>query len=161
MAQIAIPVPGSPVPITGQTLGALLLGSAYGASLGFTTFATYIAVGIAGAPVFASGSHGLARLTSATGGYLIGMLAASLFTGWLASRKWDRKISTSALTMFAGEVLIFGAGLFWLHHATGMSWSKTIAAGFTPFIFGEALKIAIASTTLPTLWRLLPSKFRA
>jgi biotin transport system substrate-specific component len=161
MAQIALPVPGSPVPITGQTLGALLLGSAYGASLGFTTFATYIAVGIAGAPVFASGSHGIARLTSATGGYLIGMLAASLFTGWLASRKWDRKITTSIIAMALGEILIFSAGLFWLQHVTGMSWSKSVAAGLTPFIFGEVLKIAIASTALPTVWRFLPAKFRA
>ena len=86
MAQISVPVPGSPVPVTGQTLGALLIGSAYGASLGFTTFASYLIVGFVGAPVFAAGTHGFARITGATGGYLVGMLLASLITGYLAGR---------------------------------------------------------------------------
>ena len=82
MAQISIPVPGSPIPVTGQTLGVLLLGSAYGASLGFTTFATYLIVGIAGVPIFAKAGHGFAQLKGATGGYLVGMLLASLITGY-------------------------------------------------------------------------------
>jgi biotin transport system substrate-specific component len=158
MAQISIPVPGSPVPVTGQTLGALLLASAYGAGLGLTTFATYLLVGIAGAPIFASGTHGWARLAGATGGYLVGMLLATALTGWLASRKWDRKLQTSVITMLAGEVIIFASGLIWLEHAMGESLSKLLAMGFTPFIFGEALKIAIASTSLPLIWKFLPTR---
>jgi len=71
LAQIAIPVPGSPVPVTGQTLGVLLLGTTYGASLGASTFAFYLLAGIAGAPVFAQHSFGIAKVTGATGGYLI------------------------------------------------------------------------------------------
>jgi biotin transport system substrate-specific component len=156
MAQNAVPVPGSPVPVTGQTLGALLLGSAYGASLGFTTFATYLLVGFLGAPVFASGTHGLSRITGATGGYLVGMLLASLLTGYLAGRKWDQRIRTVIPTMLLGDLVIFSAGLFWLHHSIHASWATTFKFGFTPFILGEVIKIAIASTTMPTLWRFVP-----
>lgn len=158
MAQIAVPVPGSPVPVTGQTLGALLLGSAYGASLGFTTFATYLLVGFLGAPVFASGAHGLSRITGATGGYLVGMLLASLLTGFLAGRKWDQRIRTVIPTMVLGDLLIFSAGLFWLHHSIHATWATTFKLGFTPFILGEVIKIAIASSTMPTLWRFVPKE---
>ena len=158
MAQIAIPIPGSPIPVTGQTLAVLLLGTAYGASLGFATFAFYILMGILGAPIFASGSHGLARFTGPTGGYLAGMLLASAITGALAGRKWDQKILTVIPTMLIGDVIIFTAGLFWLHHATAQSWSWTFSKGFTPFILGEAIKIVIASTALPTVWRFVAPK---
>lgn len=156
LAQIAVPVPGSPVPVTGQTLGVLLLGSAYGASLGFTTFGTYLLVGFLGAPIFASGTHGLSRITGATGGYLVGMLLASLLTGYLAGRKWDQRIRTVIPTMLLGDLVIFSAGLFWLHHSIHASWATTFKFGFTPFILGEVIKIAIASTTMPTLWRFVP-----
>jgi biotin transport system substrate-specific component len=156
LAQITVPVPGSPVPVTGQTLGVLLLGSAYGASLGFTTFATYLLVGFLGAPVFASGAHGLSRITGATGGYLVGMLVASLLTGYLAGRKWDQRIKTVIPTMLLGDLVIFSAGLFWLHHSIHATWATTFKFGFTPFILGEVIKIAIASTTMPTLWRFVP-----
>ena len=158
MAQISVPVPGSPVPVTGQTLGALLLGSAYGASLGFTTFASYLIVGFLGAPVFASGAHGLSRITGATGGYLVGMLIASLITGYLAGRKWDQKVLTVIPTMLIGDVIIFTAGLFWLHHSIHANWAPTFKLGLTPFVLGEVIKIAIASTAMPTLWRFVPKR---
>jgi biotin transport system substrate-specific component len=156
MAQIALPIPGSPVPVTGQTLGALLIGTAYGASLGFTTFATYLIVGFLGAPIFASGSHGIARMTGATGGYLVGMLLATALTGYLAQRKWDQKIRTVIPTMILGDLLVFGCGMYWLHHVAAQSWSWTFAKGFTPFLLGEVIKIAIASTALPACWKLVP-----
>ena len=157
LAQISIPVPGSPVPVTGQTLGVLLIGTTYGARLGFTTFATYLLAGIAGAPLFApsatSPNHGIDRLLSATGGYLVGMLVASLILGYLADRKADQKFRTSFPTLLLGDAIIFVFGLIWLHFSLDISWAKTIAAGFTPFIFGEALKIAITATSLPLIWR--------
>ena len=158
MAQISIKVPGSPVPVTGQTLGALLLGSAYGASLGFTTFASYLIVGFLGAPVFASGAHGLSRITGATGGYLVGMLIASFITGYLAGRKWDQKIRTVIPTMLIGEVVIFAAGTIWLHHSIHADWATTFKLGLRPFVLGEVIKIAIASTAMPTLWRFVPKR---
>ncbi len=158
MAQISFPIPGSPVPLTGQTLGALLLGSAYGASLGFTTFTSYLLIGVVGAPVFATGGHGFSRISGATGGYLVGMLLASLLTGFLAGRKWDQKIKTVIPTMVLGDLVIFSSGLLWLHHAIHASWAFSFKAGFTPFILGEVIKIAIASTAMPTIWRFVPKR---
>jgi biotin transport system substrate-specific component len=161
MAQVSIPIPGSPVPVTGQTLAALLVGTTYGARLGFATFATYLLAGIAGAPIFApsatSTNHGITRVMGATGGYLIGMLVASLLLGYLADRKADQKFLTSYPALLLGEVTIFGFGLLWLHNSLNLSWSATIAAGFTPFIIGEILKVAIVGTSLPLIWRKIAS----
>ena len=157
LAQIAIPVPGSPVPVTGQTLAVLLIGTTYGARLGFLTFATYLLAGVAGAPIFApsgtSANHGIDRLIGATGGYLVGMLVASLVLGYLADRKADQKFRTSFPALLLGDAIIFTFGLLWLQQTLNLSWSQTIAAGFTPFILGEALKIAITATSLPLVWR--------
>jgi biotin transport system substrate-specific component len=157
LAQISIPVPGSPVPVTGQTLAVLLIGTTYGARLGFITFASYLLAGIAGAPIFAhsatSANHGIARLTGATGGYLVGMLVASLLLGYLADRKADQKFKTSFPALLLGDLVIFAFGLTWLHASLDMTWAQTFKAGFTPFILGEALKIAITATSLPLVWR--------
>lgn len=153
LAQVSLPIPGSPVPLTGQTLGVLLIGSSYGSTLGFSTMLTYLLVGIAGAPVFADGGHGISKLTGATGGYLVGMLISSLLVGALAGRRWDQRLRTALPTMLLGDAVIFSFGLFWLHSFTDKSWGWTISAGFTPFILGEVLKIAIAGTSLPLVWR--------
>ena len=157
MAQVAIPVPGSPVPVTGQTLAVLLIVTTYGARLGVTTFATYLLAGIAGAPVFApsatAANHGIDRLLGATGGYLVGMFVASLLLGYLADRKADQKFKTSFPALLLGDATIFFFGLTWLHFSLELSWSATFAAGLTPFIFGELLKIAITATSLPLIWR--------
>jgi biotin transport system substrate-specific component len=158
LAQIAIPVPGSPVPVTGQTLGVLLLGTTYGSTLGVTTFALYILAGIAGAPVFANSGHGLERITGATGGYLIGMLVATFILGQFARFRLDQKFLTALPSMLIGTVTTFSFGLVWLHQYTGQSWNWTIKAGLTPFIVGEALKIAIAGTSLPSIWRVVNHK---
>jgi len=153
LAQIALPIPGSPVPVTGQTLGVLLIGASYGSRLGVTTFLTYLLVGMAGAPVFAEGASGLARLTGPTGGYLFGMLVSTYLIGALAGRRWDQRVRTALPAMLLGTVVIFSFGLFWLHNYTNNSWSWTFSAGLTPFIIGEVLKIAIAGTSLPLVWR--------
>lgn len=155
MAQVALPVPGSPVPITGQTLGVLLIGTAYGAGLGFATIAAYVGLGVLGAPVFAQGAHGIAKLAGPTGGYLVGMLLAALIVGTLANRHWDVHLKTSFGQMLIGELLIFAPGLIWLKIYTGASWSWTVAAGFTPFIVGEIIKIGLAGFTLPSVWALV------
>jgi biotin transport system substrate-specific component len=157
LAQISLPVPGSPVPVTGQTLAVLLIGTTYGARLGFITFATYLLAGIAGAPIFApsatSANHGIDRLVGATGGYLVGMLVASLLLGYLADRKADQKFRTSFPALLLGDLVIFTFGLAWLHASLDMTWAATFKAGLTPFILGEALKIAITATSLPLVWR--------
>jgi len=155
MAQISFPLPGSPVPFTGQTLAVLLLGTAYGANLGLATISLYIAAGVVGLPVFTQSTHGLSHLTGATGGYLVGMAAASYISGALAQKKLDQRFSTVIPTMLVSNVVIFAFGVLWLQHVTAQSWSWTFAHGFTPFIAAEALKIAIASTSLPVVWRLV------
>ena len=162
LAQIAIPVPGSPVPVTGQTLAVYLIGTTYGARLGFATFATYLLAGIVGAPVFAPATgataHGLARLTGATGGYLIGMLVATFILGALADRKADQKFKTSFPALILGSAIVFAFGLTWLHSSLELTWAQTISAGLTPFIFGEVIKIAITATSLPLIWRKISQK---
>jgi biotin transport system substrate-specific component len=159
LAQIAIPVPGSPVPVTGQTLAVYLIGTTYGARLGFATFSTYLLAGIAGAPVFApAATQGLARLTGATGGYLIGMLIAVLVLGALADRKADQKFKTSFPALILGSVIVFAFGLIWLNVSLNLTWAQTISAGLTPFIFGEVIKIAITATSLPLIWRRISKK---
>ena len=158
LAQIAIPVPGSPVPVTGQTLGVLILGTAYGSTLGVTTFAIYILAGVAGAPVFANSGNGLDRIVGATGGYLIGMLVATFVLSQLARFRLDQNFLTALPSMLIGTITTFAFGLVWLHQYTGQSWDWTIKAGLTPFIVGEVLKIAIAGTSLPVVWRFLKRK---
>jgi|UniRef100_UPI0040492218 biotin transport system substrate-specific component len=157
LAQISLPIPGSPVPVTGQTLGVLLIGTTYGARLGVMTFGGYLLAGMAGAPIFAQSAtapnHGIERIVGATGGYLVGMLVATFVLGYLADRKADQKFKTSFPALLLGDLIIFALGLAWLQASLELSWSATLAAGFTPFIFGEALKIAITATSLPLLWR--------
>ena len=162
LAQIAIVIPGSPVPVTGQTLAVYLIGTTYGARLGFATFATYLLAGIAGAPLFAPAAglanYGWARITGATGGYLIGMLVAALILGALADRKADQKFKTSFPALILGSAIVFTFGLTWLHAVLEISWGQTIALGLTPFIFGEFIKIAITATSLPLIWRKISQK---
>ncbi len=158
LAQIAIPIPGSPVPVTGQTLGVLLIGTTYGSGLGLATFALYLLAGIAGAPVFAGASYGIEKITGATGGYLIGMMVATFLLGILANRQLDQRFLTALPTMLVGTITIFTFGLVWLHHFTGNDWNWTINAGLVPFIFGEILKIIVAGTSLPVVWRFVNKK---
>jgi biotin transport system substrate-specific component len=114
--------------------------------------------GIAGAPVFANSGHGLDRIVGATGGYLIGMLVATFVLGQLARFRLDQKFLTALPSMLIGTVITFSFGLVWLQQYTEQSWSWTINAGLTPFIVGEALKIAIAGTSLPAIWRVVNRK---
>ena len=158
MAQLSIPLPGSPVPFTGQTLAILLLGTAYGASLGLTTIALYILAGISGAPVFQSHNQGWDYFVGKTGGYLVGMIIATFVIGALAGRRWDQRIRTAIPTMLLGDAIVFAVGVPWLHHVAPLTWSLAIKFGFTNFILAEAIKIAIASTALPTVWKFVPQK---
>jgi biotin transport system substrate-specific component len=157
LAQISFPIPGSPVPVTGQTLGVLLIATTYGLRLAGITFASYLLVAMAGAPLFAPSatlpSYGIARITSATGGYLIGMLVATIVIAYLAEKKADQKLVTSFPMLLIGTSIIFIFGVTWLRLSLEMNWSQAIAAGFTPFIFGEALKIVITATSLPLIWK--------
>jgi biotin transport system substrate-specific component len=156
-AQVEIHLPHTPVPITGQTFGALLVGGAYGAKRGFATFAAYLVVGGLGYGVFAGHASGwdLLKLTSATGGYLVGMLVAAGLVGWLADRGWDRKASRSLPTMILGNVVIYAIGATWLAHALGGGASTAWNLGIKDFLVGDAIKILLAAGLLPAAWKLV------
>ncbi|MET9757993.1 biotin transporter BioY [Streptomyces sp. NPDC006372] len=148
-AQIAVPVPGSPVPVTGQTFAALLVGTALGAGRGFLSLALYAVAGLAGMPWFASATSGVAP----SFGYILGMILASTVVGALARRGADRSVWRMAGTMLVGEAIIYAIGVPYLALATGMSAGAAIAAGLTPFLIGDALKAALAMGVLPTAWK--------
>ncbi|MFB6677217.1 biotin transporter BioY [Streptomyces sp. NPDC057684] len=149
-AQIAVPVPGSPVPVTGQTFAALLVGTALGARRGFLSLAVYALVGMAGMPWFAQGTSGA---SSASFGYVIGMLLASTVVGALARRGGDRSVLRTAGTMVLGSAIIYAVGVPYLAAATGMTFTQAVAAGLTPFLIGDAVKAALAMGVLPTAWK--------
>lgn len=151
-AQISVPVPGSPVPVTGQTFAALLVGTTLGARRGFLSLALYALAGVAGMPWFAGGTSGSAAPSF---GYILGMLLASTVVGALARRGADRSVVRMAGTMLLGEAIIYAIGVPYLAVATGMSASAAIAAGLTPFLIGDALKAALAMGVTPTAWKLV------
>ncbi|MET3983813.1 biotin transporter BioY [Streptomyces sp. PvR034] len=151
-AQIAVPVPGSPVPVTGQTFAALLVGTAFGARRGFLSLALYALVGAAGMPWFANGTSGAG---GASFGYVLGMLLAATVVGALARRGADRSVVRTALTMAAGSAVIYAVGVPYLALSTGMSFGAAVAAGLTPFLIGDALKAVLAMGLLPAAWKLV------
>ncbi|GAA3371603.1 biotin transporter BioY [Streptomyces sannanensis] len=154
-AQIAVPVPGSPVPVTGQTFAALLVGTALGARRGFLSLALYALAGMAGMPWFAEGSSGYGMPSF---GYILGMLLAATAVGALARRGADRSVLRTAGTMVLGSAIIYAVGVPYLAVATGMSLSAAVAAGLTPFLIGDALKAALAMGVLPAAWKLIGRK---
>lgn len=150
------------VPITGQTMGVLLVGAALGPALGAGSMAIYLALGVLGAPVFApepDGSHATGvdalALSAPTAGYLVGFVLAAATTGWLARRGWDRSLGSSIGAMFVGNVVIYLVGVPWLMHATGLGLEAALAVGVTPFLIGDALKLLAAAALLPAAWRLV------
>jgi biotin transport system substrate-specific component len=151
-ALVAIPVPGSPVPITGQTFGVLLVGGALGFRRGLIGVALYVLLGVVGLPFFAEGKGGISVIWGATGGYLIGFVIAGALVGRLAELGWDRKIGGAVGAMLLGSAVIYAIGLPWLGVVVGMSPAETIAAGLTPFLFGDALKLALAAVLFPVAW---------
>ncbi|MEU4617534.1 biotin transporter BioY [Streptomyces umbrinus] len=148
-AQIAVPVPGSPVPVTGQTFAALLVGTALGTGRGLASLAMYALLGLAGVPWFAEGSAG----ATVSFGYILGMLLAATVVGALARRGADRSVVRMAGTMLLGEAIIYAIGVPYLAFAADMTLTQAIAAGLTPFLLGDALKAALAMGVLPTAWK--------
>jgi biotin transport system substrate-specific component len=152
-----IKVPMWPVPITMGTFAVLSIGAAYGARLGLVTMMGYLLVGALGFDVFAGSSaekFGLRYMMGGTGGYLVGYVLATLALGALAARGWDRSFGKMALALLIGNALIYVPGLLWLGELYG--WDKPILQwGLTPFLVGDAIKLALAAVLLPTLWKLV------
>ncbi len=152
-AQLAVKVPFSPVPMTGQTFGVLMVGALLGSRRGILSLGVYLVEGTTGLPVFAGGGFGLAQLLGPTGGYLTGFVAAAFITGWLAERGWDRHFWSAWLAMLIGIVFIYASGLLWLSFYVG--WKNVLTMGFYPFLPGAFLKITLAAFLLPAGWKLI------
>jgi biotin transport system substrate-specific component len=151
-AQVAIPVPWSPVPITGQTFAVTLSGAVLGMRRGFLAQALYLAQGALGLPVFAGGAGGAAVFAGPTAGYLIGFPFAAAVTGALAERGWDRRFVTMLPAMLLGSVPIFALGLALLSRF--VRGEGLLAAGLLPFLPGDLIKSTLAALAFPAAWRM-------
>jgi biotin transport system substrate-specific component len=151
-AQIAIPVPWSPVPLTGQTFAVLLSGAVLGVRRAFLAQALYLAEGALGLPVFAGGAAGIATIAGPTGGYLAAFPFAAALTGALAERGWDRHFVTMLAAMLLGSAVIFALGLIQLSRFVPQA--QLLAAGLLPFVPGDLVKSTLAALAFPSIWRL-------
>lgn len=157
-AQISLPLPFSPVPVTGQTFAVLLVGATCGARRSAAALLLYLAEGAAGLPVFSPGGlPGLARLAGPTGGYLIAFPAAAFLLGWLVERLPRRWWSWLAAVV-AAEAVIFAGGMAWLKLITQTSWLEAAGAGLVPFLPGELAKVALLNLCLPASWWALEAR---
>ncbi len=156
-AQIVIPIPGSPVPITGQTFAVLLAGAALGSRAGAGSQLIYWATGAVGLPFYADGRGGWEVATGATAGYLVGFIAAAWVIGLLAERGQDRSVAFAIPAFLAGNAIIYLFGVPWLIVAVSAidSLSEALIAGFVPFVVGDILKIVAAGFLLPAAWKMV------
>ena len=154
-ARIAFPVPGSPVPVTGQTFGVLLVGGALGFRRGIAAVGLYVAIGLIGLPFFAEGKGGVQVILGATGGYIIGFILAGGVVGRLAELGWDRRLVGAVAAMAIGNVVIYLVGVPWLMAVTGYDLPTAIAKGVTPFLIGDLIKLALAAAAFPLAWWLV------
>jgi biotin transport system substrate-specific component len=150
-AQIALPVPGSPVPVTGQTFAALLVGTALGARRGAASLGLYLLLGMAGLPWFSGGAYGAGLVTL---GYVIGMVAAAGLVGALAQRGADRSPLRTAGAMVLGNLAVYAIGVPYLALALHTGLGRAADLGLYPYLVGDALKILLATGLLPAAWRL-------
>ncbi len=149
LAQISIKLSFTPVPITGQTLGVLLAGTALGFRRAAASMALYAVAGLAGVPWFAGHEHGY---VGASFGYIVGFFFAAAVCGFLAQRGADRSVLRSIPAMIAGEIVIYLIGVTWLAIDLHVGAATALHLGFTPFIIGDSIKAAIAAGLLPAAW---------
>jgi biotin transport system substrate-specific component len=163
LAQVTIPM--WPVPITGQTLAVLLVGAGLGAVRGASSMVLYAAAGLLGLPVASpqpDGSHltGGALVTAPSFGYIVGFVFAAALVGWLAKRRWDRRVPKALVAFVLGSLTIYLFGATWLAVVLanlgvpqGQLLGTTLASGVLPFLVGDAIKAVIAGLLLPLVWR--------
>jgi biotin transport system substrate-specific component len=157
LAQVTIKLSFTPVPVTGQTLGVLLAGTALGWRRAGAAMVLYAGAGLAGVPWFAHHTSGWA---GASFGYVLGFVLAAAACGFLAERGGDRTPFRALPTMVVGEVLVYAVGLPWLSLSLHVGLAKTVALGLTPFVAGDAIKAGIAAGLLPAAWRVARSRGR-
>lgn len=152
-ARVAIYVPGNPVPYTLQTFGVLLSAGALGFRRGLAATLLYIAIGLAGIPVFANGNHGLSYALGAPGGYIIGFMLASAIVGRLAELGWDRTIFGAIGAMLFGSLAIYAVGVPWLAvTAFGGDLTMAFEKGMRTFLLWDGVKLALAAAAFPAAW---------
>lgn len=153
LAQVAMPLPFTPVPMTGQTLAVLLIGASYGSRRAFRTTAAYIGAGALGMPFFANATSGMGAVLGATGGYLIGFLVAAYLMGFIADRGYFQRVKSAVPLFLLGHACIFICGMAVLGVFVG--YDQVLALGFLPFIPGLIIKTVAAGVILPSLHRLV------
>ena len=153
-AQIAINVPPSPVPITGQTLAVGLVGASLGARRGASSLALYALLGLF-LPFYADGESGWDVIWGASGGYIIGFIVAAGVIGWMAEHGADRSVWLAFLAFVVGQLIIFAFGLAGLKISVGETWGWTIHNGFAIFIVGGLVKALVGAVVLPSTWGLV------
>ncbi len=154
-AQVAVRLPFTPVPVTGQTFAVLLGAAVLGWQRAFLGMGLYLAAGLAGVPWFSQWSGGTDTLSAPSFGYIVGFLVAAALVGRLAAGGLDRTPPRVVLTMAAGNLVIYAFGLPWLMASLHVSLAKGLELGVTPFLGGDALKIALAAGLLPSSWALV------
>jgi biotin transport system substrate-specific component len=153
-AQVAVPLPFTPIPLTLQTFAVLLTGALLGSRMGALALALYVCEGAAGLPFFSAGRGGAFYLlfTPATG-YLLSYPVAAFVAGRLAERGWDRRYLTAAAAMLFGSAIILAGG--WLGFLRFQTPASAFALGVAPFLPGDIIKVALAAAALPTGWKLI------
>ena len=153
-AQVSIPLPNTQVPLTLQTFSVLAGAAAIGAERAVIAQVLYLLLAVAGVPVLAGGASGADVVVGATGGYLVGFVAASYVVGRIAQRGATHNVASTALAYVAGSAVIYTLGVGWLAHSTGMTIPQAISAGMVPFLIGDAIKALVAGAALPAAWKL-------
>jgi len=151
-ARVSFAIPGNPVPYTLQTFGVLVVGGALGFRRGGFAALLYVLLGVVGLPFFAEGTGGVTVILGATGGYLVGFVAASALIGRLAELGWDRRIGGAIGATLLGTLAIYAIGVPWLAVTTGMTLGEAIAVGLVPFIVVDAVKLLAAAAVFPASW---------
>lgn len=151
-AQITFPIPGTPVPFSGQTFAVLLVGAGLGMGRAAIGMLLYLLVGMAGVPWFAEGQSGTGIPTL---GYVLGFIAAVAVVGRLAQAGGDRTPLRTVGTMVLGTLTIYAIGVPYLMAALGVDLGKALDLGVVPFLFGDGLKVLLAAGLLPVAWKVL------
>ena len=152
MAQISIPIAGSPVPVTGQTFAALTVGAALGWQRGLASMLLYLLAGMAGVPWYAGHSSGV-HIPSL--GYVVGFVLAAGLVGALASRGGDRSPLRTVGTMVLGNVVVYAVGVPYLMADLNIGLATAWDIGMKNYLVGDALKILLAAGCLPLAWRVV------
>jgi biotin transport system substrate-specific component len=152
-AQIAIPVPFSPVPLTLQPLAVLLVGVTLGSTRGAAALALYLLEGASGLPVFAQGHGGAIWLVAATAGYLYSYPVAAWVAGWFSERGWGNSVLRAVAGMLTALAVIYVGGWSWLALLAGPQVAFTM--GVAPFLLADIIKIAIGAALLPQAQKLV------